>query len=334
MRLHLNENTAGCSPAVMDALRRLRREDISIYPDYDAANRAVADYFGVDRTSLLLTNGMDEGILAASAAALRDRDGAVPEALGVAPAFDMYETFVSALGGRMIAVPMPADFSLPVDALLRHVTPRTRVVFVTSPHNPSGVPVPRHTLVDLARRLTPIVVFVDEAYVEFGGDTLVDREPIEDMPNLIVGRTFSKAYGIAGLRCGALVAHPETLAPIRRIVPPYSLNAVAAAALPSAVADTAYRDWYVDQAAQSRVLLIDACARLGLQTWPSAANFVLVRAGRNVQAIAMAMAERGVRVRDRSNEAGCDGCFRITAGIVEETARAIAVLEEVLCDAR
>src|ERR1041385_2766304 len=102
MRLHLNENTAGCSPAVLDALRQLGRRDLGVYPDYDAAYRAVAGYYGVDRESLLLTNGMDEGILSAAAAAMRQRDGTIPEGLGVVPAFDEYGMFVTALGGRMV----------------------------------------------------------------------------------------------------------------------------------------------------------------------------------------------------------------------------------------
>jgi histidinol-phosphate aminotransferase len=334
MRLHLNENTAGCSPAVIEVLQRIGREDVGIYPDYDAAYTAVAGYFGVHRESLLLTNGMDEGILASAGAAFRGRADGVPEAIGVVPAFDEYGMFVTALGGRMVTVPMPDDFTLPADAIASRVTPRTRILFLTSPHNPSGVPVPRQVLVDLARRLTTMLVFVDEAYVDFGGETLLDQALLDEVPNLIVGRTFSKAYGLAGLRCGALVANAATLEPIRRIVPVFSLNTYAAAALPAAVADVAYRDWYVQQTRQSRRLLTGACERLGLRTWPSAANFVLIHIGPQVKSVIEALGRLGIRVRDRSNEPGCGGCLRITAGRVDETTRAIAALEQVLCDAR
>ena len=333
MRLHLNENTAGCSPAVMEVLSRLGRRDAGFYPDYDEAQRAVATALAVESDRVLLTNGLDEGILAAAAAALRHRDDTVPEALGVLPAFDMYETLVSALGGRMVTVRMDGDFAFPAAALRAAVTRATRLVFVTNPHNPSGVTVSEAALLDLARAIAPVWLFVDEAYADFAGETLIDDGRLMAMPNLIVGRTFSKGYGLAGLRVGALVAHPDTLGPMRQIVPPYSVNAWAAAALPTAAADVAYRDWYVREAAQSRRLLFAMCERLGLKTWPSRANFILVRVG-DAPAVVAALAGRGIRVRDRSPEPGCEGCIRVTAGLVADTERLIPAFEEVICAAR
>jgi len=333
MRLHLNENTAGCSPAVIEALRELGRLDAACYPEYGDAQQAVGDLFGVPREYVLLTNGLDEGILAAAGAALRDRADGLPEALGVAPAFDMYEGCTTALGGRMVNVPLENDFALRADALRGAISPRTRIVFLANPHNPSGVPIPLDRLRDLARAVAPVMLFVDEAYADFSGETLIDRRALDDIPTLLVGRTFSKAYGIAGLRVGAVIGAPKTLAPLRQVVPPYSVNAWAAAALPVAIADRAYRDWYIAQAAESRALLAQAARRLGLETWPSAANFVLVRVGARVGAIVEALAVRGIRVRDRSREHGCTQCIRITAGVVDDTRRVLAALEEVLCDA-
>jgi histidinol-phosphate aminotransferase len=333
MRLHLNENTAGCSPAVLQALQRLGRCDVGLYPDYDTAQGAVAGHLGVPADHVLLTNGLDEGILAAAAAACRDRANGVPEALGVAPAFDMYEVSTTAIGGRMVTVPLNDEFELAADDIRAALTPRTRIVFLANPHNPSGRRIPLGILRGLAADVAPALLFADEAYADFAGETLIEPATLAALPNLVVGRTFSKAYGLAGLRAGVVVAAPATLDPMRNVVPPYSLNAWAAAALPVAIEDRAYRDWYLEQAATSRALLADACVRLGVRTWPSAANFILVRVG-NAAAVVGELAARGVRVRDRSAEAGCEQCIRITAGIVEDTRRAIAALEEVLCAAR
>jgi histidinol-phosphate aminotransferase len=334
MRLHLNENTAGCSPAVIDALRQLGRPDAGFYPDYDDARKAVGSIFGVPQDYVLLTNGLDEGILAACGAALRDRSNGVPEALGVAPAFDMYEIFTAALGGRMVTVRTGDNFALRVERLRAAVTSRTRIVFLANPHNPSGVAIPLDTLRALARAIAPILLFVDEAYADFSGETLIDPALFDAVPSLLVGRTFSKAYGIAGLRVGAVLGHGSTLAPLREVVPPYSLNAWATAALPVAIADRAYRDWYISQAAESRARLAAACERLGLKTWPSAANFLLVRVGPGIARIIDALAANGIRVRDRSREPGCEDCIRITAGLVDDTDRLIARLEDAICDAR
>ena len=333
MRLHLNENTAGCSPAVLDTLRALGRADAGFYPDYDAAIAAVARHFDLPMDHVLLTNGLDEGILASIGAAFRVRDGMTPETLGVAPAFDMYEVCTTALGGRMRIVPLNSAFDLEVDAVAAAVTPATRIVFLTNPHNPSGRSYELAPLRALARRIAPVLLFVDEAYADFSGESLIDRQTLDELSNLVVGRTFSKSYGLAGLRAGTVVASPATLDPIRRVVPPYSLNAWEAAALPAAIADRGYRDWYCAQAAESRAILSDTCSRLGLRTWPSSANFMLVNVGPDVARIVAALAGLGVRVRDRSPEHGCAGCIRITAGIVDETRRAAAALEEALCAA-
>jgi histidinol-phosphate aminotransferase len=330
LRLHLNENTAGCSPAVLETLRQLTRLDAAFYPDYDAAQQAVADHFDVDRQAVLLTNGLDEGILAVAAAAFRDRAG-VPDAIGLVPAFDMYEICTEALGGRLVTVPFGPDFEFPFDAITRARTPATRILFLTNPHNPTGHRLPLDALRHLARDLAPVIVFVDEAYADFSGDTLIDRNTLDRYRNLVIGRTFAKAYGLAALRAGALVAHPDTLAPMRRVVPPYSLNAWAAVALPVALKDRAYRDWYIAQAAESRQLLTEACARLGLRTWPSAANFMLVHVGDQAPALTNRLAARGIHVRDRSSDAGSEGCIRMTTGVVKHTRQLIAALEEELC---
>jgi histidinol-phosphate aminotransferase len=334
MRLHLNENTAGCSPAVLETLRALGRQDAGFYPDYAKAREAAAACFGVTAEHVLLTNGLDEGILAAVGAAFRDRAGGVPETIGVAPAFDMYEVCTTALGGRMVEVPLDAAYRFDAAAVKAAVTGATRIAFVANPHNPSGVPCRLDDLRALARDIAPAVLFVDEAYADFSGESLIDAATFARLPNLIVGRTFSKAYGIAGLRAGAVIGAPSALEPIARVVPPYSLNAWAAAALPVAVADQAYREWYLAQAAASRTLLHRACERLGLETWPSAANFLLVRVGERAGAIVAALAARGVLVRDRSRERGCEHCIRITAGLVDDTTRAVEALEEVLCGVR
>lgn len=334
MRLHLNENTAGCSPAVLDTLRALGRQDAGFYPDYGKARAAVAACFGVPVDHVLLTNGLDEGILAAVGAAFRDRSAGVPETIGVAPAFDMYEVSTTALGGRMVTVPLGDRYELDTARLRAALTPATRIVFVTNPHNPSGVTCALDDLRTLASDIAPVPLFVDEAYADFTGESLIERGIFARLPNLLVGRTFSKAYGIAGLRAGAVIGAATSLDPIARVIPPYSLNAWAAAALPVAIADREYRAWYLAQAVASRALLQQACQRLGLQTWPSAANFLLVRVGHRASDIVAALAARGILVRDRSSEAGCEQCIRITAGLVEDTARAVDALEEVMCAAR
>jgi histidinol-phosphate aminotransferase len=333
IRLHLNENTGGCSPAVLAALRSLTEKDAAFYPDYEAAYQAVVYAFGVPEDHLVLTNGLDEGILTATGAAFRDRGNGIPEGLGVFPAFDMYEVCTEALGGRMVMLPLDGDYAYPWDALRAAVTDRTRIVYVTNPHNPTGQSLALDDIVALARAVAPVMLFVDEAYADFTDETLISSRNFSDLPNVVVGRTFAKAYGLAGLRVGALFGHPDTLAPIRRIVPPYTLNIFATVALPVALGDRQYREWYVAQVAESRRMLSDACARLGFPVSRSVANFMLVNAGARARWLVEALAARHVFVRDRSSDPGCAGCIRMTTGLVADTERLITAIEEVWCGA-
>ncbi len=331
LRLHLNENTAGCSPAVVDALRALSAQDLAIYPDYDAAIAAGAARLQVAADSLLLTNGLDEGILVAAMVALRGTTAETPlEAIVVVPAFDMYAACTDATGGAVVEVPLGAEFAFPLDGVLAKVNERTRLVWLTNPNNPTGRSIPRDAIVRIARAAPRAIVFVDEAYVDFGGESLIGDPVLAELPQLVVGRTFAKAYGLAGLRAGAVIGQPHTIARLGRVIPPYSINVCAAAALPAAFGDVAYYDWYVRQVAESKALLYHALDGHGIAHWKSDANFVLARFPGRAAHVAAALAARGVHVRDRSRDPGCADCLRITAGVAEHTRRLIAALEEVL----
>lgn len=337
LRLHLNENTGGCSPAALDAIRALEGEDMAFYPEYEAVIDATAAYLGLPAPQVLLTNGLDEGLLAATVAAVRGTvaagGGARPEIVVPLPAFDMYGIFASAVGASLVAVPPRNDFTLPLEELLGAVTPATRLVFVTSPNNPTGVRVPLEAIDALTRGVpSDVLVFVDEAYHDFCGDTAVPL--IGSRANLVVGRTFAKGHGLAAVRAGCVMAQPGTLAPLRRVVPPYSLNVCAVAALRAALADGTWLRAYVRQVVESRQLVYEACDRLGLAYWPSGANFVLVRIGPRAAAVVEALAGRGIFVRDKSADPGCAGCVRVTTGIVEHTRRCLDAMEEILCGGR
>jgi histidinol-phosphate aminotransferase len=325
LRLHLNENTAGCSPAVVEALRSLTALQLAVYPDYDTAIDATARRLQIDPDALLLTNGLDEGILVAALVALRKvTDG---EAVVVVPAFDMYAACSDAVGGRVIEVPLEPDFSFPLERVLAAITDRTRVIWLTNPNNPTGQSIPREAILRIAEAATRALVFVDEAYVDFGGATLIGDPVLRQFPRLIVGRTFAKAYGLAGIRAGAVVGQPQTIAALRRVTPPYSLNACAAAALPAAFGDTAYYDWYLNQVQESKQLLYSALEKAGVLYWKSDANFVLARFEGRGADVQTSLAATGIHVRDRSGDAGCADCLRITAGVVEHTRKFVTALE-------
>lgn len=334
LRLHQNENTGGCSPAVLAALAQITPEQMAFYPPYNAATAACASYLGVDPDRLSLVNGLDEGIMAAAVGYLRPTpDGFVPEAIIPEPAFEIFGFDTETVGGRPVRVDPNPDFSFPLDRVLAAITPRTRVVFLTNPNNPTGVTMPTEAIETVAAHVPPdAIVFLDEAYAEFSGESFIPQ--LERFPNVIVGRTFSKAFGLAGIRIGAITGDPETLEPLRLAIPVYSVNIAAVVAVQAALADRGYLTAYLQQVEESKQLLYAACRRLGLGYTPSAANFVLVDAGNRLTALLDGARERGIYLRDRSSEPGCAGSFRVATGIVAHTTRLIEVLEEVLCAAR
>jgi histidinol-phosphate aminotransferase len=327
LRLHLNENTGGCSAHVLEAIRRVRPSDVSTYPSYTQAVIATARHFGIDPEWVLLTNGLDEGILMAAVghiARMRRHDA---ETIIPLPAFDPYPNSTAAVGATAIRVPPGTDFAFPTREVIDAVTPRTRMIFLNTPNNPTGRLIPLEDLARISESAPEAVVLIDEAYVEFGGTTFLTELP--RFRNVLVGRTFSKAYGLAGLRVGVLIGHPDVLTPVRAVTLPFNINGVALAALDAALGDTEFLPRYAAQVHESRERLYAACRRLGLQYWPSAANYVLVRVGEAAPFVA-ALAARRIHVRDRSRDPVTPECIRITAGIVDHTDAAIEALESVM----
>lgn len=327
LRLHFNENTGGCSPAVLAALRSIAPTDTAFYPDYAPVTSAAERYFGVPAGWVQLTNGLDEGLHVAAQAAARGRANAA--AIIVEPAFEMYAACADAAGLREIHIAPDSDFAFPLQQILDAATPDVQIINLTDPNNPTGLAIPDGSVEALAAARPGALLLVDEAYAEFSGRTMVGPQ-LERYPNVIVGRTFAKAHGLAALRVGALIAHPDSLAPLRRLLPPYSLNICAVRALEAAMNDRAFLDAYVAQADASKQLLYEFCDARRLRYWPSQANFVLLRLGPDAGLVTAALAARGIYIRDKSSAPGCEGCVRITAGLVEHTRACLAALEDIL----
>ena len=327
LRLHLNENTGGCSPRVLDAIRKVQPSDVSTYPQYREAVLACARHFDVDPDWVLLTNGLDEGILMAALghiarARLHDAETIVP-----LPAFDPYPNATAAVGAKAVRVPPGPDYAFPTQAVIDAITPQTKIIFLNTPNNPTGQLIAVEDLVRLSEAARRAVVFIDEAYIEFGGTTFLPQ--LAQFPNVLVGRTLSKAYGLAGMRIGIVIGQHEVLDPVREVTLPFNINGVAMAAMQAAFEDTEFLPRYAAQVHESRERLYAALDRLGLPYWKSAANFVLVRVG-DTAPFVEAMAARKVHVRDRSKDPTTPGCIRITAGIVEHTNAAIEAMESVV----
>ncbi len=320
LRFDFNENTLECSPAVLQALRRIGPADLTRYPEREAVEQLAAAHLGFAADQVLLTNGVDEGIHVLCQTYLDAGD----EILLPVPTYSMYEVYASATDAQIVAVQADAGFRFPLDTLLGAITPNTRLIAIANPNSPTGSVATREQIVSLIEHAPHAMVLVDEAYFHFYGQTVAGL--IGRYPNLLLARTFSKAYGLAGLRLGLLAGPSESMKWLRRVISPYSVNSLALACLPAALQDQNYLDWYVEEVLAARADLFAALSAASVQTWPSEANFVLANIGSKHGQFSEAMKRRGVLVRDRSNDPGCVGCVRITVGTRPQTAAGIAAL--------
>jgi histidinol-phosphate aminotransferase len=324
LRLDFNENTVGCSPRVLQRLQTISGEDLARYPERAPIEAAMAAHLKIHPEELLLTNGTDEAIHLVCETYL----DAGTAALIVVPTYSMYEIYAAATGASVILIPSDKEFRFPADRLLNEVTEHTRLIAIANPNNPTGALVAEAEILRIAQAAPQAAVLVDEAYFEFCGATALPA--FRRFPNIFVSRTFSKAYGLAGLRVGVLIGNADQMPLVRRVASPYSVNSVALACLPEALADGEYIRRYVENVLEGRRGLEQALGSLGIKYWPSQANFILLRLGERAPAFMAALRVRGILVRDRSGDPGCRGCVRITLGSTADNARLLAALPEVL----
>jgi len=322
MRLDFNENTLGCSPAVLAAIQSLTAEELTRYPERGPVEALAARLLGLAPEQAILTNGVDEAIHILCQAFLDAGD----ELLLPVPTYSMYEIYASATDAQVVRVQADTDFAFPLERLLAAITPRTKLIAIANPNSPTGSVCTREQILQIVQVAPQAVILVDEAYFHFYGETVMDL--VGKLPNLIVARTFSKAYGLASLRIGLLAGPESLLRWVRRVLSPYSVNGVALAALTAALGDKAYLDAYVAEIKGARAAFLADLTRIGLKLWPTEANFVLVKIGPAHREFCAAMREQGILVRDRSADPGCDGLVRITIGSRDQMRRATAAVED------
>jgi histidinol-phosphate aminotransferase len=324
VRLHANESSWRAAWDDTD-------DGLNRYPDPRPAALvgALAGLYGVAPGAVLATRGSDDAIDLLVRAFCRAGQDAV---LVCPPTFGMYAVAARLQGADVIEVPLRRNFALDARAIETAVRPGVKLVFLCSPNNPTGSTIPSRVVEALCRALHGhCVVVVDEAYIEFAREAgLASR--LGAHPNLVLLRTLSKAWGLAGARIGALLAEPELVAILRALAPPYPLPSVATEAAlrrlqPAELAAARRRTAGV---VRRREALAEALRALPAvrRVWPSEGNFLLVRCADAAGAMA-ACESAGVLVRDFSRVPRLHGCLRITVGTTAENRRLLAALAAV-----
>jgi len=311
IRLDFNENTAGCGRAVLRALAKLTPQQFAMYPEYQKPTARIARHLGVRSEELLLTNGGDDALRVFFDTFVEPSS----HILICEPTFPMYRYYAEIAGARIKVCCYDAEQRFPLNEVLAALRKKPRVFFLANPNNPTGTLVPPAALRKILNAAYNTVVVFDEAYAEFSGFSAIKW--VRRYPNLFITRTFSKAAGLAALRLGAVVASKDSLAYVRRAMPPFPVNITALVAAEAALRERKTIRAYVLNIQHTRKLFAEALRKLGIITFPSAGNFILANFGPSGPAFFAKVEHQGILLRDRSGDMG-PGFVRITIGTATE----------------
>ncbi len=326
LRMMSNESPFVPSPRVLAAIMQAASRG-NLYPaGGDGLRHKLAEREGFEREHVLLGSGSTELI----DVVIRTFVAPGEEVLLSVPTFSMYEARTRVAGGIPVLVPLDGEQEHDISGIIRAVTERTKVLFVCSPNNPTGNPISEEELRRLLRLGIPTVI--DEAYVEFGSQETY-AGLVHEYPNAIVLRTFSKAFGLAGLRLGYLLAHPEVVSLLERVKVPWSVSDLTMVAASAALDDAAEFDARVAELRLARARLVEGLARIeGVHVLPSEGNFVMVDVSAfrvSAQQFVDEMLREGVLIRSLSVHHAERTYVRVTVGMLDQNARCIAAAERV-----
>lgn len=330
IKLASNENCMGPSPRALAAVRKALGR-VNRYPDASgfALKARLARHLGVEPASIVLGNGSDEVICLAVDAFVGDGD----EVVIAQPTFLIYEIVSQLKNARIRFVPLRKDLRHDLAAMRKAITPKTKMVFIANPDNPTGTYVTRRELEAFLKGLPEkVIVFLDEAYFEFAefgcGDYPNGLEYL-GRKGLIVSRSFSKAYGLAGLRIGYGVGDPEVIGYLERVREPFNVNLLAQVGAEAALDDRVFLAKTLQHVQKEKDLICASLRKMGISYVPSATNFVILDTRQDCKKVFTELLQRGVIVRDMKAW-GLDTYIRVTIGTRAENRKFLTALQEVL----
>lgn len=332
IKLSANENPLGCSPAVVAAIQA-EAAGLSRYPPIEGESNlrtALAqmhgrgltpDHFVVGNGGLDVLDFVARGLLRAGT-----------ELITSHPTFGFLDTAARRLGATVINVPLDEAFNYDVEAVLSAVTERTRVIYLCNPNNPTGNLVKAETYHHLLQNLPDdILVVSDEAYAHFAGDDFPDNtQHVDNGRNLLLLYSFSKVFGLAGLRLGYGISRPEIVDYLSRLKRPFHLGRLTLAAGLAAVADQEHIQKTIDNSVSGRGWLSQQLAELGVKVWPSQGNFLLMAAGIPSQDLTEQLLQHGIMVTCGQRRFALPDHIRVTVGLPDQNQRFVEVMAKIL----
>ncbi len=329
IRLDFNENTIGCSDNILRAIKKIKKCSLSSYPEYTKLNMELARYCNVKTEEIIPTNGTDEAIKTIIETYIeKGKD----EIIIPVPTYAMFKLYAQLNEAVIKEITYNEDLSFPTKQVLEAINNKTKIVVLVSPNNPTGNSIDEIDIINIIKKAKRYdsIVLIDEAYSQFYGKSSISL--IKKYENLFIVQTFSKAFGLAGLRLGYILSDKNNIKIIQKVLSPYSVNIVAAICAVTGLKDTAYVKSYVTEIRTSKKILYKELDKLGINYYKSDANFVLIKVGGKAVEFCEKLRTKGILVRNRSNDELLDGCVRITIGTKRQTKQLIKEMQQVVKD--
>lgn len=326
LRLDFNENTVGCSPKVLDAINNIKEEEIAAYPEYKKFKAKLANSIKVRPEQLMVTNATDEAILIIMQAYVEKGD----EVILPIPTFAMFKFYAQLVEAKIKEILYTSNLTFPTRKVLNAISKKTRLVILCNPNNPTGSLIDKKDVVKIVEKAqkNDALVLLDEAYYQYSGVECLHL--IGKYDNLMIIRTFSKAYGLAGLRLGYIVSNEAVIKSLLKAGSPYSVNTVAMVAASKAIEDFDYVKWYINEVKKAKRIIYEELKKLKIKTYPTATNFLIAKFPKRADEVEKGLTERGILVRNRSSYPLLKDCLRIGIGTVKQNKELVNALKEIL----
>ena len=325
IKLDFNENIAGCSTQVIRIIRKIKPSDLAAYPEYGKLGECLANYCNVKADEIAPTNGTDEAIKTIFETYIEKTKD---EIIIPVPTYAMYKFYAQLNEAVIKEIKYNKDLTFSAKRVLKAINSKTKIIILANPNNPTGTSINKKDVTKIIKkaRRNNAIVLIDEAYCQFSGKTSVPL--IKKYDNLLITQTFSKAFGLAGVRLGYIISNKSNIRIIKKVLSPYSVNIVAAICASAALGDLNYIKKYTVETKKSKSLLYKELNDLGVKFYKSDANFILLRIGSKSIEFCKRLREMGILIRDRSGDPLLKGCVRVTLGTITQTKKLIPLLRQ------
>lgn len=322
LKLDINENVIGPSPKVIEALRNITEEDIKFYPAYGELVDKLAAHNGVKPCMVLPSNGADEAISYIFDTFVEHDD----TVLTVTPSFLMPKVYAKTLGCNYKEIPYTKKWAFPSDELIKNIDNKTKLIIITTPNNPTGEAIEEATLLKVLEAAKKSYVLIDETYVNYAERSFIDL--IQKYPNVLIARSMSKDFALAGLRIGYLISREENISHVKKVIRPYCVNNLASIAATAALNDIEHLNNAVREIKQAREILYKGLKPYAEKIYKSDANFLLCDFRDKADFIYKKLLKSGIKVKHFGNTHNLENHLRISVPSIKDTEFILETLKQ------